>query len=338
VICEPNTRPAVDSVDMVHELAARAEAESPARIYFKAAMTLGRKGEQPTDVAALAAEPRVVALSDDGDPLVTCPVAAEVCRLAAQADIMLTPHCEDSPQALQQMQDGIDPGFVPGDPYTNETQYIARDIALAAQHGCRMHFSHVSLASSAGVITSARAGGARVSWEVTPHHLLLCRSDYAEGKVPKVCPPLRTAADRDAMQDMLVQGAVDAVGSDHAPHTAADKAAGASGLIGLETTLGLMLARFVLPGRLTNTAAVQLMSRGPANLFGLNAGTLREGSPADMVLIDPTAQWRVDPETFRSLSRNCPYAGWDLRGRAVATFVAGERVFCTQQHRGRETP
>jgi dihydroorotase len=329
VVCEPNTEPPIDSVDSVRRLAEKCGAEAVVNVYFKAAMTEGRRGRSPSDVAALAREERVVALSDDGDPVVDPSVAAAVCRAAAEADVLLSPHCEDSPSALRQIAAGVNPGFEPDEPYTNEANYVKRDLGLAADHGCRIHFSHVSLARSVEVIERSRADtadGIDATFETTPHYVLLCADDFGPDDRPTVNPPLRSEADRSELVSALLRGAVDAVASDHAPHTARDKAEGASGLIGLETTLGLILTHFVADGRLSPSDAVRLLSWNPARIFRLPAGTLRRGSAADMVLIDPEAEWTVDAEQFRSKSRNTPFNGQNMKGRAVATFVGGEEV------------
>ena len=336
VICEPNTQPATDSPERVRELVRRADAQAAVRVYFKAAMTAGRLGLTPSDAAALAREPRCVALSDDGDPVADAAVMEAVCRAAAAAGIVVTPHSEDSPRALKLMGEGSDAGFAPGAPYANEAAWVERDLRAAERAGCRIHLSHVSLARSFEVIERFRREG--VTCEVTPHHLLLAREDYAEGEAPKVNPPLRTDADRRALCRALETGSADVVASDHAPHTAEDKAGGASGLIGLETTLGLMLTRFVATARIDRARAVRAMGLRPAQVFGLPAGTLRPGSAADMVLIDPEREWTVDPVAFRSKSRNCPYAGWPLRGKAVATYVGGAEVFAEADFADRKSP
>lgn len=327
VICEPNTQPPTDSPERVRDLARKADAEAAVHVYFKAAMTAGRLGRHPSDAAALAREPRAVALSDDGDPVADAAVMDAVCRAAAAAGIIIAPHCEDSARALMMMVEGCSPGFVPGRPYANEAGWIERDVRAAERAGCRIHVSHVSLAHSVDLIERYRRGRTGVTYEVAPHHLLLSADDFEEGEVPMVNPPLRAASDRRALCEALESGSADVVASDHAPHTAEDKSHGASGLIGLETTLGLMLTHFVADGRLSRERAVRVMSLRPAEIFGLPAGTLRPGSPADMVLIDPAREWTVDPQEFRSKSRNCPYAGWRLRGKAVATWVAGREAF-----------
>ena len=315
-------------------------ADSPVNVRFKAAMTRGRRGAEPVDVDALAAEPAVVALSDDGDPVLGPAVMERVCRLAARAGLVVSPHCEDSARALAAFAGGADPGFRPGEPFTNEPQYIRRDIAIAGRCGCRIHFSHVSTAASVTAILAGReAHGAEcVTWEVTPHHLLLSAEDYEGEAVPLVNPPLRPRADREALRRALLAGQVDAVADDHAPHAAAEKAAGACGLIGLETTLGLVLSHFVGEGALSPADAVRLMSVNPARIFGLPGGHLAPGARADLVLIDPAMEWTVDARRFRSLSRNTPYDGWRLRGRAVATYVAGRQVFAAEEFAARLSP
>jgi dihydroorotase len=330
VVCEPNTEPPLDSVALARALAEQADRDAVVNVCFKAAMTKGRRGREPVDMAALRKERRVVAFSDDGDPVVDLAVMEEVCRVAAGCGALLTPHCEDSPRALEEMKRGLDPGFRPAEDYRNESNYVERDLDLSSKCGCRIHFSHVSLARSVDAIMRfrSRSGAAcTASFEVTPHHLLLCREDFAAGAVPTVNPPLRSSEDREALQQALVAGSADVVASDHAPHTREDKAAGASGLVGLETTLGLVLTHFVAEGRLTPSDAVQLLSLSPARLFRLPAGTLRPGAPADAVLIDPELEWTVRAEEFRSKSRNTAFEGRRLRGRAVATYVAGREVF-----------
>ncbi|MGD2175892.1 MAG: dihydroorotase [Candidatus Brocadiaceae bacterium] len=337
VVCEPNTEPPVCTADQVRVLAEKARREAPVHVYFKAAMSRDRAGLEPNDVAELAKQERVVALSDDGDPVVDPALMEEVCRRAAAADIPLTPHCEDSPRALEMIRDGRHPGFEPEEPYTNEPRYVHRDLEIAARCGCRVHFSHVSTGQSVRRIEEYRSR-ARVSYELTPHHLLLSIDDHGGGEVPQVNPPIRSAADREALQRALLSGSADVIASDHAPHTAADKASGASGLIGLETTLGLMLTHFVAEEKLPPAALVRLMSLSPARLLGLPAGTLQPGRRADMTLVDPCREWTVDPDSFRSLSRNTPFAGRSLRGKAVATWVEGKEVFaesCLEDRRAR---
>ena len=331
VVCEPNTEPPIATVEAVRRLADIARRDAAVRVYCKAAMTRDRAGKEPNDVAALAREDAVVALSDDGDPVVDAALMGEVCRAAAEHDVLLSPHCEDSPRALKQLAAGVYAGFSPGAPYANEAAYVARDLELAREAGCRIHFSHVSLARSVAAIERYGVDAPRaeaVTFEVTPHHLLLCAEDYAGAAAPAVNPPLRSARDRQALREAVCAGRVDAIASDHAPHSVRDKAAGACGLIGLETVLGLVLTEFVAGGALAPADAVRLLSLNPCRVFHLPGGTLRAGSFADMVLIDPAREWTVKAEEFRSKSRNTPFEGRRLRGKAVATYVAGREAFC----------
>jgi len=337
VVCEPNTEPALDTPTRIRQAARRAAASACIRVYLKAAMTKGRAGKAPVDFGTLAAMPEVAAFSDDGDPVVSVRTMEEVCRAAAEANALLTPHCEDSPQALRNLLE-VDPGFQPQEPYTNESQYIERDLGLAERHRCRIHFSHVSLGGSVRAITDFRrrsAAADNVTFEVTPHHLLLSADDFTAERRPCVTPPLRSAADREALQSALANGIVDGVASDHAPHTARDKQQGASGLIGIETTLGIVLTHFVSRGRLSALAAADVLSTAPARILRLPAGSLRPGAAADMVLIDPEREWIVRPEEFFSKARNCAFAGWKLIGRALCTLVAGRIVYAHESLHGR---
>jgi len=324
IICEPNTDPPFDTPERIRTWSAKAAADSPVRILFKAAMTRGRAGREPVDVAALAAMPEVVALSDDGDPIVDPAVAGEVMRLAAKAGIVVSPHCEDSRPSLAAIAAGADPGFTPGAAFTNEARWIRRDAELALRHGCAIHFSHVSLAASAAYIqrTIAENPDAQITWELAPHHFLLAAEDYPNGDVPLVCPPIRSAADRAALHEALRTDACVSIADDHAPHTATEKAAGAHGLIGMETTLSLVLTHLIHPGHITPARAVELLSVRPARTFNIpGGGTLAPGSPADMILIDPNEEWTVRPEDFHSKSRNSPWAGHKLRGRVKTTWL-----------------
>ncbi len=339
VVCEPNTEPPADTVARVRELRDRIRRDAVVHVCIKAAMTVGRRGREPVDVAALAAEPGVVALSDDGDPIVGAELMSDLCRRAAECGALLTPHCEDSPRALEALSAGADAGFPPGEPYANEAHYVARDLVIATRRGCRIHFSHVSLAQTVRSIVKARTGGADriITFEATPHHLLLCTDDFAPGDVPGVNPPIRGAGDRDVLRRAVSEGALDAIATDHAPHTAEEKAGGASGLLGLETALGLVLTHLVGANGIAPADAVRLMSLGPARVFGLPAGTLAAGSPADMVLIDPVREWTVDPAAFCSKSRNTPFAGWRLQGKAVATYAGGRQAWAERAFEARKT-
>lgn len=337
VVCEPNTDPPIATPELVAELAGRAAEQSPVRVFFKATMTKGRRGQAPADMEALARQERVVALSDDGDPIVRREVVEEVCKRAARVGLPLSPHCEDSARSLAAYSAGTRPGFEPRPAHQNEALYIGRDAGLAVRWGSAVHFSHVSLEESLCVLRHIReeAPSAPVTLECAPHHLLLSAQDFDPDAIPKVNPPLRTPSDRQALQDALVAGEIDAIASDHAPHTAEEKEAGASGFIGLETTLALILTEFVHPGRLAPLDATAFMSTRPAAILGLAAGGVCAGGRADLTLIDPDVEWTVRAEEFASLSRNTPFEGRRLRGRAVGTMIDGRLEFARQSLRAR---
>jgi dihydroorotase len=324
VICEPNLAPPPDTVARAREMAARAEGAA-VRIFQKACITVGRAGEEPVDVAALNREPNIRGFSDDGDPLVDRAVMAAALACAAAAGAVLSPHEEDSPAGIERRR--ARPGrlgFRPRRDYENEPEYVGRDIALAKPVAARLHVSHASLAETMDLVRMAKRSGLPVSCEVAPHHFCL-DTDFCgrEELTVKVNPPIRSPRDRTALLDAIADGTVDLIASDHAPHTAVDKEGGAHGVIGLETTLGLVATHLVAEQIIDWPRAVELLSVAPARVFGLETRGLAPSAPADVTLIDPTLAWTVDPEEFRSHARNCPFAGWSLHGRAVATIVGG---------------
>jgi len=219
-----------------------------------------------------------------------------------------------------------------GIPAVSEEIMVARDIRLAEFAGARLHIAHVSSAGSVDLIRMAKARGIRVTAEATPHHFTLT-DEAVRGydTNTKVNPPLRTAVDRQAIRDGLADGTIDCVASDHAPHSSEEKEleydAAPFGMLGLETSLGLVLTELVATGVLSLTDAVARMSTNPRRILGLDGGVLRKGAPADLTIIDPKARWTVDRKAFRSRSRNTPFDGWELTGRAEATIVGGRIVF-----------
>ena len=329
VVCEPNTEPPLGSPSLIRELSERAQQLRGTRVFFKGTMTHGRKGLKVADLRALARIPEVVAFSDDGNPVLSEKVMGAVCREAARLGIPLSPHCEDSEAVIEAYHAGKTPGFDPGPPYSNEPNYVRRELSLAEQWGCGIHFSHISLRESLGEICRFRRLHPElpITVEVTPHHLLLCREDYAGQEVPLVNPPLRSRDDMRALQDALCEGTVDVVASDHAPHTRTEKGEGARGFIGLESTLSLIITHFVEPGRLTLSEAVRVLSANAARAFGLPGGQIGPGWPADLTFVDPDAGCTIDGETMESRSSNTPFDGRFVRGTVCATMVGGRLVY-----------
>lgn len=305
VACEPNTTPPLDAPERIRELERIAERDALVRVSPKCAITLGQRGREVTDMAALRAA-GAVAASDDGFAVGDGEVMREALARARAAGMPLTVHVEGPAM-------------------------VERDIGLSAESGWPVHFSHVSLAEEAELIARARARGLPVSGEVTPHHLALCADEVPAADTNyKMNPPLASAADRAAVRSALASGVLTVVASDHAPHSPQEKAQeydkAPAGVIGLETTIGAVWTWLVHPGRVHPEALVRAMTVGPAGVLGIETATLSIGARADVVLFDPDHAWTVDPEQFHSKGRNCPFAGRTLHGRAVMTIRGGSIV------------
>ncbi|HOX38544.1 MAG TPA: dihydroorotase [Candidatus Brocadiia bacterium] len=327
VVCEPNTKPPIDNIAVVEEVARIAARDSLVKLRVKVCMTEGQRGDKAIDPAPLARNPIVAAVSDDGNPIIRRDVAAEACRLAARCGLPVSPHCEDSERSLADCLAMPDCEFAGREPFTNEDRFIRRDIECAEAAGAALHISHVSLAASLEMIRRAKVNGLAVTCEAAPHHLLLDSSCRIGGAMPLVNPPLRPAGDVATLGRALEDGLIDAIATDHAPHAADEKKAGARGLIGLECSLALIITGFVKTGRITPMRMAELMSAAPRRIFRLEPAALRPGAPGDIVVIDPDAQWTIDSSAFASKSRNCPYDGRRVSGRAILTIVSGRIVW-----------
>lgn len=334
IACMPNTDPALDNQGAIRFVRSRAEEAGLARVHPIGAITVGREGKRLTEFGEMVAA-GAVAFSDDGDSVADAGLLRRAFEYARMFDVPLVSHCEDKAlSAGGVMNEGRMSTRLGlrGWPTVAEEIVIARDIALAEYTGGRLHVAHVSSAGGVDLVRRAKARGVRVTAETTPHYLTLTEDDLAGYDTRfKVSPPIRTAADRDALAAGLADGAIDAIASDHAPHAAFEKDLefdrAPFGLVGLETTLGLVLEALVRPGRLPLAAAIERLTAGPARALGLPHGTLAAGSAADLTLFDPEAAWRVDPAEFFSLSRNSPFAGRTLHGRVATVFVGGEARF-----------
>lgn len=326
IVCEPNTNPPIDDADRVEDIMERIKKRGLVNIYTKACITRRSMGEVLTDMETLSSYHGVVAFSDDGNPVLRKDVMEKAMRLAVSQNMPLSPHCEDSGFMSVKNVKEEDLGFSPGRIYENEARYILRDIEYARTTGCRVHFSHVSLEETIAYIGKWK-GRLNITCEVTPHHLIL-DEDYVDGsgKGLNVNPPLRTRNDVQSMRKGLCDGVIDVIASDHAPHTLEDKRAGAPGLIGMETTLGLIMSELVRPGIISLKNAIMAMSVNPARIFNLPGGSLLPGMPADVTVIDMDGEWKVDADSFESKSRNCPFNGWTLKGQVVMTIVGGRIV------------
>ncbi len=328
----PNTDPPNDSPKVTDFILQRAAAANGVRVLPVAAITRGLAGEELTDFGALKAH-GAVAVSDDGQPVSSGAVMQQALETARDHGLLVISHSEDlSFSAGGHMNAGNASRRmgVSGIPNAAEFVMVARDISLCEITGARLHIAHVSTQQSVLAIRRAKERGVPVSAETAPHYLFLTDQDVEKlGTDAKMSPPLRSEADRMALREALSDGTIDAIATDHAPHSPDEKVLpfeqAPNGVIGLETSLGLGL-QLVREGVLDMTQLVEKMSCRPAGLMRIDR-RLAVGAPADLTVIDPAAPWTVRSELFASRSRNTPFAGWRLPGRAVFTMAAGRVVF-----------
>ena len=330
VACIPNTEPPVDTqatVEFIHQKAMRADT---CNVFVVGCVSRNREGKELADIGQLV-EAGAVAFSDDGAPVYDAELMRRALEYCSMFDKPILAHEE----VLELSRGGVmNEGIVSlllglaGMPASAEDVMIGRDTALAESTGGRLHVMHVSTAGGVDLVRMAKARGVRVTAEACPHHFTLTDealrgfdSNY------KMSPPLRTAADVEAIIAGIVDGTIDCIATDHAPHAPEKKMLELDrapfGIIGLETAVGLSVTRLVATGRIGWPRLIEAMSTLPARILGINRGTLRPGSVADITLIDPECAWQVDVKSFCSKSVNSPFDRWTLRGRAVATIVAG---------------
>ena len=330
----PNLCPAPDTPATLGEQLAIIRRDAVVRVKPYGTITMGQRGcGELVDFAALA--PEVVGFSDDGRGVQSDELMEEAMRRAAAVGKPIVAHCE-----VDELLRG---GYIHDGDYCrehghkgicseSEWRQVERDIALAEKTGCQYHVCHVSTKESVELVRRAKAKGLRVSCETAPHYLLLCDEDLQEEGRFKMNPPLRSRTDREALIGGILDGTIEVVATDHAPHTAEEKSRGlagsAMGIVGLETAFPLLYKYLVLPGVITLEKLFGLMSENPRRLFGLEGG-VEEGDAADFTVLDLGAQYRVDPETFLSKGRATPFAGWDVQGRAVLTVVGGCEIYDT---------
>ncbi|SEN16855.1 dihydroorotase [Lihuaxuella thermophila] len=331
VACMPNTRPVIDSAELVKEVIAKAEQAGYARVLPYGAITVREAGQELTDMAAMK-EAGIIGVTDDGVGVQSSKMMKEAMRKAHSLGLPVVAHCEDDSLAKGGcVHDGqFAARFrLKGIPNEAEAVHVGRDILLAEDIGVHYHVCHISAAQSVRLVREAKARGQKVTAEVTPHHLLLCDEDIPEPNAMwKMNPPLRSSRDREALIEGLKDGTIDIIATDHAPHTLEEKAAGMErapfGIVGLETAFPLLYTHLVLRGVLTLAELVDKMTRKPAEIFGLPYGVLAEGKPADLTVIDLEEERTIDPDTFLSKGRNTPFAGWRVKGWPVLTIMNGK--------------
>jgi dihydroorotase len=330
VACIPNTEPPIDAqstVEFIHQKAARADT---CNVFVVGCVSRNREGKELADIGQLV-EAGAVAFSDDGAPVYDAELmrrALEYCRMFDKAILAHEEVLELSRGGV--MHEGLVSLVLglTGMPAAAEEVMIGRDIALSETTGGRLHVMHVSTAGGVDLIRAAKKRGARVTAEACPHHFTLTdESLRGFDSNYKMSPPLRTAADVEAIIAGIVDGTLDCIATDHAPHAREKKMLEIDrapfGILGLETAVGLCVTRLVATGRIGWPRLVEAMSTLPARILGVNRGTLRPGAVADITLIDPNLSWQVDVRQFQSKSVNSPFDRWTLKGRAVATIVGG---------------
>ena len=342
VVAMPNTEPPVDNEASAAFVLLQAQKAGQANVFPAGAITMGLEGKRLSEMGQLA-RAGAVGFSDANHTVVDSAVLRSAFEYAKMLDRPIMTHPEDAflcrDGVMNEGGVSVELGL-PAIPEAAEEICVWRDVRLAEMTSSRLHVQQISTAGAVEIIRRAKARGANVTAEVCTHHLFLTEQEVRSFDANvKVSPPLRTQADCDALLDGLLDGAIDAITDGHAPHAPAKKALeflyAPPGIIGLETTLGLCLTKLVHTGRMTLNQLIRLMSTNPARILGLAPrGSLQIGAPADITIIDPDREWTVDVKRFVSKSRNCPYHGWALKGRAAYTIVGG-RVFAVGTEEGR---
>lgn len=336
VCCMPNTEPAIDSQSIVDYVKEKASREGAIRVLPIGCITKGRKGESMTEMGELV-QAGVAGFSDDGCSVMNSRLMRQAMDYSRAFDLPIIEHCEDKVLVENgQMNEGLIASRLglAGIPAAAEEIIVARDIALAELTGARLHVTHISTVGSVDLVRAAKARGVKVTADVTPHHLTLTEERVMGYDTnAKVNPPLRTRKDIQALIQGLKDNVIDAIATDHAPHTAVDKncefAYAPFGISNLETAFGSLIA-LVHQGKLSLNLLISKLTCEPAAIisekFG-KLGTLAEGSPADLTIFDPEKEWKVDPETFASKGKNTPLTGTVLRGKVMATLYLGKPVY-----------
>lgn len=334
VACMANTSPAVDCPEQVKYVLGRAKEANGVGVYPVAALSKGLRGEEPTDAEALKAA-GAVALSDDGNNVDNANLMRDVLIRARQLELPVLCHCEDTSMVAGR---AVNEGSVSrqlwleGRPAIAEEIMIMRDAMLAEETGAAVHICHVSTARSVDIIRKMKKRGVRITCETCPQYFTLTEDEVLnQGSQARVNPPLRTQKDVQGIIAGLKDGTIDAIATDHAPHSVEEKARplsrAPSGMIGLETSLALALTRLYHTKKMDLPAIIRRMSTNPADILRLPRGRMSLGVVADLVIFDPDESWVIDPLLFASKARNTPFAGRSVKGRVKYTIVKGEVIY-----------
>jgi dihydroorotase len=334
VCAMPNTSPVNDSPEITRWMQAP-ERDALVRLFPIAAATLGSQGEKLTNFAALK-KAGAVAVSDDGKPILDDTLMHDALRAGARLKLPVVQHAEDSRHTAGCSMNLGPTSFrlgLRGMPNSAESDIVRRDIRLARETKGHIHVAHISTAEAMAAVRQAKKAGIRATAEITPHHFTLIDENVGEfDTYYKMNPPLRSAADRDAMIEGIIDGTIDAIATDHAPHAFHEKQVeferAAMGIIGLETALPIAVTVLHHHFKLPLWRIAELLSSNPARVFGLEGlGSLAPGAHADVTIFDPAKKWTYDASQSRSKSRNTPYDGWSFTGKVIATIVAGKVVY-----------
>lgn len=330
----PNTRPVPDRKEQMERLMKKIEETALVRVLPYGSITIRELGQELTDFEALK-NAGAFAFTDDGVGIQSAAMMLEAMKKAAEMNMAIVAHCEENTlinkgsvhEGNFSRKHGLN-----GIPSVCESVHIARDVLLAEAANCHYHVCHISTKESVRVVRDAKRAGIKVTAEVTPHHLLLCEDDIP-GLEPnfKMNPPLRGKEDQEALINGLLDGTIDFIATDHAPHTAEEKAESMQlapfGIVGLETAFPLLYTHFVQKGILTLKQLIDFLTIKPAKAFNLPFGKLEEGSIADLTLIDLELEKEINPNEFASKGKNTPFTGWKCKGWPVATFIEGKLVW-----------
>ena len=330
----PNTKPVIDSVDMYDKVQTIIDRDAVVNVHQVASVTLRQQGGTPVDVAALK-KAGCIAISEDGKSVMNSQVYREAMKAAAAEDMLVMAHCEDKNLVNGgALNEGVASRRYHVNGITNavEDVIVARDILLSKETGCRLHLCHCSTADSVKLIKAAKDEGLKVTGEVCPHHFMLCDEDIIEDNADyKMNPPLRSRADMEAVREGLRNGTMDVISTDHAPHSAEEKAkpigAAPFGITGIETSLCLTYTGLVLTGILTPMQMVEKMSYNPAKIAGIDRGTLLPGRQADIIIVNVDDEIVIDRNNFVSKGHNTPFDGYKVKGIVEYTIVGGKIVY-----------
>lgn len=331
VCAMPNLEPAPDSLENLRRETEIIERDAVVKVLPYATITRRRAGREIVDFATL--KPYVAAFSDDGSGVQDDGMMLAAMRAAAANDCIIAAHCEvnsllhggyihDGAYAAAHGHKGISS--------ESEWRQIERDIKLAEQTGCRYHVCHISTKESVALIRDAKRSGVRITCETGPHYLTMCDADLREEGRFKMNPPIRSAADRNALIEGVQDGTIDVIATDHAPHTAEEKSRGlagsAMGVVGLETSFAVIYTKLVMAGIISPERMIELMAEAPRRIFTLGGG-LAAGEKADIAVFDLDNEFTVDPATFLSKGRSTPFEGWRLHGQTILTLVDGRTAY-----------